>query len=104
MTDYAELCERLRARVPGWAMDRAANPDGREAADAIERLSAENEALRDGLRRASVDLAEARDMVRGWGAYVDPHFQEMHGLESDISRLSIAHIEARTTLKGADHD
>lgn len=38
MTDYAELCERLRARVPGWAMDRAVNPDGREAAAAIERL------------------------------------------------------------------
>ncbi len=55
--DIAGLCERLRAPKPGVLMDITgrlhpkdrANPDGPQAADALERQAAEIERLREAL-------------------------------------------------------
>jgi len=80
MTDIAGLCERLRAvessRGPSnWSGIREVttnwhrNPDGTKAADALERLAAEIERLREALRniKALPDLSKnpADDFDRG---------------------------------------
>ncbi len=65
---------------------------------AVLSLLSDLEAMQEALRRASVDLSEARDMVTSWGAYADPYIQEKHGLENDIAGLSIAITEARRAL------
>lgn len=80
MTDYAELCERLKSREhvvkANTIVDgKPINPDGREAAAAIERLSA-------ALERIAGGFTEVRA----------PH------------RVTAMRDFARTILKGADHD
>lgn len=92
MTDYAELCERLReldSDLGHAVWDRGcqscalASNTISQAAAAIERLSAENEASRDVLA----------DFVRVYDG-----FEDGNGDPCPII------IRARTILKGADHD
>ncbi len=104
MNDYAELCERLRARVPGWALDRAVNPDGREAVAAIERLSA-------ALQAAEARATDYRTVAinQGWNwsvceSYGREAYAIHRGEHVDACALNAAENRARTTLKGADHD
>lgn len=82
--EHAALCERLKARVPGWAFDRAVNPDGQAAAAAIERLSAKNEALTDTVLDAAA-------------AYLIDTYGMSYGLDNEIDRARI-----KATFKGAD--
>lgn len=53
----------------------------------IERLTSENERLREA-------LIEARNSIEDWGCYASPYFQEKHDLAGAIAR-------AEAALKGA---
>lgn len=97
--DLVGLCERLRkvesSRESVGHYDGHVttnwhrNPDGPEAAAAIESLSAENEALRRVVKQVSLLTVEGKDHTEFAAQY--PTFA---GLVE----------EARATLKGADHD
>lgn len=100
MTDYAELCERLKAKArTSFEANKSFGRRGKEwaietesdwqAAAAIERLSAENEALRRVVKQVSLLTVEGKDHTEFAAQY--PTFA---GLVE----------EARATLKGADHD
>ena len=69
----AELVERLRrkyVRIPGTG-ERLVNPDGRAAADLIERLTRTPEpSLREALERAVETLAASRHLI---GKYTPDH-------------------------------
>jgi hypothetical protein len=103
MTDYAELCERLRADADTWAETR--DHEGpelyietleRQAAAAIERLSAENEALR-GAARPFADAYYS--LPSRWGDH------ETHWQEASLHSVTVGDLRAiAATLKGADHD
>jgi hypothetical protein len=88
--DIAGLCERLRVTRAAWSeakeanIKRNRNPDGPEAAAALERQAAEIERLRGALRNIQIE-AERED-----GRWV--HLKRV-----------IAN-NARAALTGEDHD
>ena len=51
-----------------------------EAADAIERLTAERDALRK-------MLLEAADEIESWGSYASDYFQNKHDLRGTVKRV-----------------
>jgi len=110
--DLAGLCERLRAtRVTyrykdGYPVKTAkrANPDGPEAAAAIERLAAENAAMREALdpfARIIPSSFYASDGSEGENYFVVLHDNSRHD-QPDFSGADLS--RARTALEGASDD
>lgn len=99
-TDHERMCEgRNYACTCGW--DEENMEIGNQAAATIERLSAENEALRKGLERAADDLQDIGTQSpakSGRGTITHENYLR----RTLISLAQLANTRARTTLKGAD--
>ena len=84
-TPTDDLPARLRhAAAQFLAFDSGADAQAiRDAAATIERLQAENQALR-------AELRFARDEVDDWGAYASDYFKTKHDLAGTLARLDAA--------------
>lgn len=94
--DHAALCERLRRHLFNRPNESLVNPDGPEAAAAIERLAAENAAMRVALKpfaECAKELDGCADLPRA----PDGEWAKFRLLTDDYRR-------ARTALKGAADD
>jgi hypothetical protein len=81
LMDQQEQIDRLRASE-ARLQEYIHMAHARDSAE-IERLRAENDALKG-------HLSEAIDEIENWGLYASEYFQQKHGLQETVDRLRAA--------------